>query len=1149
MLFSSSAWAIRAIAGDGQIQISWISPTKNVDGTPLLDLAGYDIYRGTTREEQKEKINRELISECSYIDSGLKNGQTYYYVVRAVDFSGNPSAPSEYVFATPTILPPPGFAAIGDDNRVKLFWEESANRSIRGYHLYRTGRQGQEYRKITEVPIECTYFEDHEVKNGLTYYYTITSVSEDGLESPQSEEKEATPSANPVEPSDLKAAYVLGKVKLEWPASTDPQLAGYHVYRRNSIEEKQFQKLTEKLLVATSYLDETAEENKRYLYSVVSVNKQGKESKFPLEVHCYTQSLYIASITEDTEGKARKAGDIVTLVMRGEPGCHASFTIEGLTENQAMKETSPGVYHREFIIPKGANLSNAPVWGCLADTRDNRSMKKAAGTISIKNDPPPPVQAVTGKINAYGQPEISWTPPPPESFSAVEVIRSPSAIDPDFPPPSADILVKKELSTYTDEKADAGALYYYVVRTVDEAGNRSKISEAVPIDLSQHASSPAIYSVIDDTLGVPVKTGRIIKVTVEGDRGCEASFSIEGVVQWSPLEELRPGIYQGEYEVKATDEAKEAVLVARLVDQAKREKLGKGEKPLRINVQADDREPPAIARVEHNGTRVAGISGKLVAGDLLCVTLSGEPGGIAFFSLGPEGKKVSMEESRFTQGEYQGTYAIQPGDDAEEITVWGHLSDPAGNITSKSSENRLTIDTRAIITVKPEKGDDSLHADEKSQKEITIEVKDVNEKPLSNHHIALTLSTTDEYTDVVGGGDFGQKIDNGKLAIDFEDVTDSFGRIKAKYTAGNAAKTALIIAKDLDTGHAGAGYITTYIESSLDLWLVQPMQQSRALAEAEDGDAVSMILTADPENITADGRSRSRITVRLLDKYGKPAARKYRVSFSQVFPDKPEGRLSPQTIETHAGSGYVYYQAGKNYGPVTIQAVATRVENPESAPPVAPVEVSIYQMSDAPARLIMETDPEKKNTLETDIGDSVNIKLTVTDINKNPNQDAVIQLWLQDERGNISRNGRLSASALETDKNGGASCTYWAGQTPGLVRIMARYTSEIPRKEKELLRARGSLFVPLWKQEEDSILDSHRWMDMVRDVQGTIKEWFKAEGDEVHKGEPLALIEIERHGEIVLRAPGDGRLIDIKVLRGEDILVGQTVGFMELEEK
>ena len=157
LCISSFAWAIRATVGDGRIQIFWTAPTKNEDGSLLTDLAGYNVYKALSSEDEMKRINTDLISDCSYIDSGLTNGQTYFYVVKAVDFSENESVASKMVFATPTILPPAGFTARGDDGRIKLFWEQITNPEIRGYHLYRTLSPGKNYEKITDIPIDGAF--------------------------------------------------------------------------------------------------------------------------------------------------------------------------------------------------------------------------------------------------------------------------------------------------------------------------------------------------------------------------------------------------------------------------------------------------------------------------------------------------------------------------------------------------------------------------------------------------------------------------------------------------------------------------------------------------------------------------------------------------------------------------------------------------------------------------------------------------------------------------------------------------------------------------------------------------------------------------------------------------------------------------------
>jgi len=745
LCISSSAWAIRATAGNGKIQIFWIAPTKNEDGSLLTDLAGYNIYRALSSEDEIKKINSDLISGRSFIDSGLTNGQTYFYAVKAVDFSQNESVASELVFATPTILPPAGFTARGDDGRIKLFWEQIKSPDIRGYHLYRTLSPGQNYQKITAIPIDGAFFEDMDVRNGINYYYVITSLNQ-AQESPYSEERAATPIALiPAEPSSLKALYTMGKVKLEWePHPNDHKVTGYHVYRRDSLDEKHFQKLTDKVIAATTYEDDSIEENKQYLYSVVGVYPNGVESTFPLEVACYTKTLYIASITDDTEGKAKKAGDTITLIMGGEPGCFASFDIAGLIENQPMEEIKPGLYHQEFTIPEGHNLSGAELIGYLTDTDGHKTMKNASGKISIKNEPPPPVKRVSGEINSYGWPEITWEPPPEQSFALIELCRSAPTVNSAFLSESA-IQLKKDVTSYIDQKAAAGAEYYYAVRTVDEAGNRSSFVQSELLDLSKATEGPRIVSVCDDTLGIPVKTGRVIWVMAEGDRGCKASFSIEKseqmeesrfIIQDCPLEEIRPGMYQGRYTVKSSDQTKEegADLIAQFVDRAERQKFAKSQKALRINVQTDDQEPPQIKDFEHNGSRVAGLSGKLVAGDNLRVSLFGEPGAIAYFTLGQDGQKVIMEESLIAkeyQGEYlkeyHSTYTIQLGDDGEEIDIYGYLTDQAGNTDDIKSDESVTIDTHPIITVSTEKKE--LLANNKSNTKVRVQVEDVNGYP------------------------------------------------------------------------------------------------------------------------------------------------------------------------------------------------------------------------------------------------------------------------------------------------------------------------------------------------------------------------------------------------------------------------------------
>ena len=76
---------VAATPGPGQVTVSW---TANGEA----DLAGYRVLRNGVQVASLGKVT-------SYVDSGLSSSQTYAYVVRAVDTTGNVSGDSATVSA------------------------------------------------------------------------------------------------------------------------------------------------------------------------------------------------------------------------------------------------------------------------------------------------------------------------------------------------------------------------------------------------------------------------------------------------------------------------------------------------------------------------------------------------------------------------------------------------------------------------------------------------------------------------------------------------------------------------------------------------------------------------------------------------------------------------------------------------------------------------------------------------------------------------------------------------------------------------------------------------------------------------------------------------------------------------------------------
>jgi hypothetical protein len=82
-----------ATTAKGQVSLSWPYGRE-------ADLAGYEVLRATTSGGPYQLLSRTPLSRPALVDTGMAPGQVLYYVVRAVDDSGNVGAPSTEVSVT-----------------------------------------------------------------------------------------------------------------------------------------------------------------------------------------------------------------------------------------------------------------------------------------------------------------------------------------------------------------------------------------------------------------------------------------------------------------------------------------------------------------------------------------------------------------------------------------------------------------------------------------------------------------------------------------------------------------------------------------------------------------------------------------------------------------------------------------------------------------------------------------------------------------------------------------------------------------------------------------------------------------------------------------------------------------------------------------
>lgn len=82
------------LSGNQSVTLTWNEKTD-------YGLAGYNVYRADSNNQTYIKINSEIVTTAGYIDSGLMNGQQYWYKVTELNINNEESPMSLAVGVTP----------------------------------------------------------------------------------------------------------------------------------------------------------------------------------------------------------------------------------------------------------------------------------------------------------------------------------------------------------------------------------------------------------------------------------------------------------------------------------------------------------------------------------------------------------------------------------------------------------------------------------------------------------------------------------------------------------------------------------------------------------------------------------------------------------------------------------------------------------------------------------------------------------------------------------------------------------------------------------------------------------------------------------------------------------------------------------------
>jgi fibronectin type 3 domain-containing protein len=274
---------------DGVLFLSFTVPTKNQDGSPLTDLAGFRIFKSCTSCMGPLEPLRDIYLDGEsgftiyqgrlyFYDDDLVPGYQYSYRLYPLSRAGGRGNPSNIftVSWAKTPDPPSNISVRTGDGMVELRWPQESGYL---YNVYRYEGDTYPLIALNEKPLAGGTFFDRGLENNRLYRYNIRKVQErQGIRwEGRGTTVEATPADRlpPPAPFGLQAERHRWGVVVAWEGDPFEEIAGYNIYRTAGGKR---QKLNDEPVEMEMFVDSNPPDVRYVFYGVTAVDGAGNES-------------------------------------------------------------------------------------------------------------------------------------------------------------------------------------------------------------------------------------------------------------------------------------------------------------------------------------------------------------------------------------------------------------------------------------------------------------------------------------------------------------------------------------------------------------------------------------------------------------------------------------------------------------------------------------------------------------------------------------------------------------------------------------------------------------------------------------------------------------------------------------------------------
>ena len=302
---------LSATASHDSVTLTWDDPGDD-------SITGYVILRrilGVDPEGQFDELVADTgTAATTYTDDTVSAETRYTYRIKAINEHGV-SERSRWLHIDTLVAPSPeeeqaaeppakatGLSSEVSHNMVTLTWDDPNDDSITGYLILRRDKDiHEEGTFLTVAPdtgsSETTYV-DASVEPERRYVYRIKAINASGVSEISSWVRAYTPAVPdpapeaPAKPTSLSATFSHDSVTLTWDAPGDDSITGYVILRRDKDLQPEegtfFTVMSDTGSAETTFTDDMAEPDKRYVYRIKAINEHGEMSELSSWVRAYT---------------------------------------------------------------------------------------------------------------------------------------------------------------------------------------------------------------------------------------------------------------------------------------------------------------------------------------------------------------------------------------------------------------------------------------------------------------------------------------------------------------------------------------------------------------------------------------------------------------------------------------------------------------------------------------------------------------------------------------------------------------------------------------------------------------------------------------------------------------------------------------------